>query len=334
VRDFAELDALGAKVKGKIVLYNHPMAPYSEEKGPGYGEAVEYRGLGPARAGALGARAVLVRSVTARSLRSPHTGATRYADEARPIPAAAISVEDAELIARLAATGPVRVKLQLGGRLLPDAASANVVAELRGREKPDEFVLIGGHLDSWDVGQGAHDDGAGCAIAMQALTVLRKLGLRPRRTIRVVLFTNEENGLRGARQYGIDHAAEMPRHVMALEADTGAFQPRGFDVEGSEVALRQMQDIVSLLQPIDANRAQAGHGGADIGNLGRADMPMLGLWMDRSTYFDYHHSQADTLDKVDPKHLARDVAAVAVVAFAVADMPDLLAPGPAPQAAH
>lgn len=329
VRDFTELDALGAQVKGKIVLFNFPLT-YSEEKGPGYGAAVEYRGRGPSRAAELGARAALVRSITSRSLRTPHTGSTRFADGQKPIPAAAVSIEDAELIARLAAAGPVKVKLRLSGRTLPDAPSANVVAELRGREKPDEFVLIAGHIDSWDVGQGAHDDGAGCVITMQALTVLRKLGLRPRRTIRVVLFTNEENGLRGARQYAIDHAAEMPRHVMALEADAGAFQPRGFDVEGSAAALAQMQDIVTLLRPIDAHRAQPGHGGADIGNLGRSDMPMLGLWMDRSTYFDYHHSHADTLDKVDPVHLARDVAAVAVVAYTVADMPEVLTPGPPP----
>jgi carboxypeptidase Q len=327
-RDFEELDKLGAQVKGKIVLFNRPMAPYSEEKGPGYGEAVEYRNRGPARAAAMGATAVLVRSVTAHSLRTPHTGSTRFADGQRPIPAAAVSIEDAELIARLAAAGEtVRLRLVLSARTLPDAESANVVAELRGREKPDEVVVIAGHLDSWDVGQGAHDDGAGCVIVMQALTVLRKLGLKPRRTIRVVLFTNEENGLRGARQYAVDHAAELPSHVMAMEADTGAFAPRGFEVQGSEKALGQMVDIVSLLAPIDANRAQPGHGGADISVMGRAGVPLLGLWMDRSRYFDYHHSAADTLDKIDPRDLARDVAAVAVIAYVVADMPERLATG-------
>jgi len=328
VRDFAELEKLGAQVKGKIVLYNHPMAAYSEEKGPGYGEAVEYRGAGPARAAALGAKAALVRSVTARSLRSPHTGATRFQDGEKQIPAAAVSVEDAELITRLAAAGqPVKVRLLLSGRKLPDAPSANVVAELRGREKPDEVVVMGGHLDSWDVGQGAHDDGAGVVITMEALTVLRKLGLSPRRTIRVVLFTNEENGVRGGRQYAADHAAELPRHVMALEADTGAFQPRGFDVQATEPAVRQVTDIVSLLQPIDANRVEPGEGGTDVGQMAAAGVPQLGLWMDRSRYFDYHHSQADTLDKIDPADLARDVAAVAVMVYVVADMPERLPPG-------
>jgi Zn-dependent M28 family amino/carboxypeptidase len=332
VRDFDEMEKRAEEVKGKIVLFNHPMPAYSEEKGPGYGEAVVYRGEGPARAAALKARGVLVRSVTARSLRSPHTGATHYAEGQKPIPAAAVSVEDAELISRLAAAGePVKLRLLLSGRRLPDAPSANVVAELRGREKPDEVVVISGHIDSWDVGQGAHDDGAGCVIAMQALTVLRKLGLTPRRTIRAVLFTNEENGLAGAHQYVTDHTAELPRHVMALEADSGAFQPRGFEVEGSEAALRQVTDIATLLEPIGGQRARAGHSGSDVGPMGVAGVPRLGLWMDRSTYFDYHHSEADTLDKVNPRDLALDVAAVAVIAYVVADMPERLAPGPAPE---
>jgi len=331
VRDFAELERLGDKVKGKIVLFNHAMPPHSEEKGSGYGEAVAYRTAGPARAAALGARAALIRSLTARSLRSPHTGATRFADKQKPIPAAAISLEDADLIAELAGSGePVRLKLSMGARLLPDAASANVVGELRGREKPDEIVVISGHLDSWDVGHGAHDDGAGCVTAMQALTLLRQLGLRPRRTIRAVLFTNEENGLRGGRQYAIDHAAEMSRHVMALESDSGAFQPRGFHVEGSDAALGQVSDIFTLLEPIDAHRAEPGDGGADISQLG-GDVPKLGSWVDGSSYFDYHHSHADTLDKVDPALLNRHIAAVAVVAYVIADMPARLAPGPPPR---
>ncbi|HWM88311.1 MAG TPA: M20/M25/M40 family metallo-hydrolase, partial [Kofleriaceae bacterium] len=198
-----------------------------------------------------------------------------------------------------------------------------------GREKPDEVVVIGAHIDSWDVGQGAHDDGAGCVMVMQALTVLRKLGMVPRRTIRVVLFTNEENGLRGARQYAADHAAELPAHVMAMEADSGGFAPRGFEVQGSDKTMRQMADIASLLQPIDAHRTEPGEGGADIGVLAGAGVPLLGLWVERSRYFHYHHTDADTLDKVDPRDLARDVAAVAVIAYVVADMPERLAPAAA-----
>ena len=334
VRDFAELDRRAAEVKGKIVLFDVALPPYSEEKGPGYGEVVEYRGRGPSRAAALGARAALVRSITAHSLRTPHTGSTRFQEGQKPIPAAAVSVEDAELIARLTAAGErVKMRLVLSARTLPDAASANVIGEIRGREKPDEIVVISGHLDSWDVGQGAHDDGAGVVIAMQALTVLRKLGLTPRRTIRVVLWTNEENGLAGARQYVVDHAAELPRHVLAIEADTGSFPPRGFDGQFSEPAMRQLTDLVSVLAPIDAARIQPGHGGSDIGMMEPAGVPLLGLWMDRATYFDYHHSEADTLDKVDPRVLARNVAAMAVMAYVAADTPERIAAGRAPEAA-
>ena len=335
VHDFAELERRAAEVKGKIVLYDVPLPAYSEEKGPGYGETVPYRGAGPARAAALGARAALVRSITARSLRTPHTGSTRFEEGQKPIPAAAVSVEDAELIARLAAGGDeVRVKLALGARLLPDVPSANVVGELRGREKPDEIVVVSGHLDSWDVGQGAHDDGAGVVGAMQALTLLRKLGLTPRRTIRVVLWTNEENGLAGSHQYVIDHAGELGRHVMAIESDSGGFTPRGFEVQAADAALRQITDLVTLLQPIDANRAMArDDAGADIGALAPAGVPLLGLWVDRAAYFDYHHSEADTLDKVDPRALARGVAAMAVMAYVVADMPDRLTAGQAPEPA-
>ncbi|HEU5056387.1 MAG TPA: M20/M25/M40 family metallo-hydrolase [Kofleriaceae bacterium] len=333
VRDFDELDRLGAAgVKGKIVLFNHPMRQWTEKDGPGYGEASPYRNKGPARAARLGAVAALVRSVTARSLRSPHTGATGFEEGQKPIPAVAVSIEDAELMARLAAAGEVvRVQLRTGGRRLADVVSHNVVGELRGSEKPDEVVVIGGHIDSWDVGQGAHDDGGGCVIAMQALTVLRRLGLRPRRTIRVVLFTNEENGLRGAKQYVVDHAAEMKGHVMALEADTGVFAPRGFSVEGDADAVRRATDIASLLEPIGATRITAGHSGADVGELVDKGVAGLGLSMDSSTYFDYHHTHADTLDKDRPEDLRRDIAAVAVMAYVVADMPEKLGAAPPPE---
>ena len=333
VRDFDQLDTLGAAgVKGKIVLFNHPMRQWNQKDGPGYGEASPYRNRGPSRAAKLGAVAALVRSVTAKSLRSPHTGATGFEEGVRPIPAAAVSVEDAELIARLAAAGEkVRVQLRTSGKLHKDAVSHNVIGEIRGREKPDEVVVIGGHIDSWDVGTGAHDDAGGCVIVMQALTVLRRLGLTPRRTIRVVLFTNEENGLKGAKQYVADHAAEMKGHVMALEADTGVFAPRGFSVEGDADAVRRATDIASLLEPIGATFITTGYSGADVGQIVAQGAPGLGLSMDSSTYFDYHHSQADTLDKIRPEDLRRDIAAVAVMAYVVADMPDRLGGAPPPE---
>jgi carboxypeptidase Q len=333
VTSFEELDRLGAAgVKGKIVLFNHPMRPWNQKEGPGYGEAVEYRNKGPSRAAKLGAAAVLVRSVTNRSFRSPHTGNTKFEQGVKPIPAVAVSIEDAELMARLAAAGDhVAVRIRTSGKLHRDAASQNVIAEIRGREKPDEVVVIGGHIDSWDVGQGAHDDGGGCVITMQALTLLRQLGLTPRRTIRVVLFTNEENGLRGATRYVADHAAELKNHVLALEADTGVFAPRGFDIAGDADAIRRATDIASLLQPLDATRIESGEAGADVGELVEKGVVGLGLSMDSSTYFDYHHSQADTLDKIRPEDLRRDIAAVAIMAYVVADMPDKLGVAPPPE---
>jgi carboxypeptidase Q len=351
--DFAELAALGeAGVKGKIVLFDHPMPPYGPA-GSGYGEAVAYRHSGAARAGKLGALAVLVRSATARSLGSPHTGMMKYDDKGPRVPAAALTLEDTALLVRLAAAGAKpRVRLRLGAKTLPDAESANVVGELRGRERPDEVVVLGAHIDSWDVGAGAHDDGAGCVIVMQALTLLRGLGLAPRRTIRVVLFTNEENGLRGAKAYAEAHKDELARHIAAIEADSGAFAPEGFTAGGGDedgppasapapadaaaAALAKARataglraaavvgDAATLLAPLRATKVKPGGGGADVDQLLAAGVPTLGLSVDGSTYFDYHHSDADTLEKVDPAALRACVAAMALMSYVLADMPDPL----------
>ncbi len=330
VSTFKELTALGRdRVKGKIVLFNAKMPPYDPEKGSGYGKTVKYRWAGAHTAARLGGVAALVRSVTAKSLRTPHTGSMGYRDKVHKIPTAAVSTEDADLIARLVASGQrVRVRLRLGARTLPDKPSANVIAELRGRDKPDEIVVIGAHIDSWDVGQGAHDDGTGCVTMMHALTVLRKLGLRPRRTIRVVLFTNEENGGRGSAAYATRHASEIPKHVLAVESDGGGFAPRGFRVQGAAGALATTKEIVGLLGSVGATRARQGYGGADIGPLARRGVPALGLWVDGSRYFDYHHTHADTFDKVDAGDLAKNVAAVAVLAYVVADMDGALPRSP------
>jgi carboxypeptidase Q len=327
VKDWDELEAKKEAVKGAIVVYNAPMPAWTEEKGSGYGQTVEYRTRGPSRAAKLGAVATLVRSVTAHSLDTPHTGAMHYEDGIAKVPAGALTVEDTLLLARLAAEGPVRIHLHLESQQLPDAPSANVIGELRGKQRPDEVVVISGHLDSWDVGAGAHDDGAGVATCMQTITVLKRLGLVPRRTIRVVLWTNEENGTKGAKAYAAEHEAELAKHVLALETDSGGFTPRGFDVSVKDPAAQarvreRIADIATLLKGIGVRRVVDGHGGADIGHLGPGGVPLVGLDVEGRTYFDIHHTQADTLDKVDPAQLAADVAAVAVLAYVVADMPE------------
>jgi carboxypeptidase Q len=322
------LQALGeGAVRGRIVLFNVPMTV----KGmAGYGGAVVQRTRGAAEAARLGAVAALVRSVGTLSSRLVHTGAVSYKDPVPRIPAAAITAEDADLIHRLLASGEtVRLSLRLGCRTLPDALSANVVADLEGREAPDEVVLIGAHLDSWDLGTGAVDDGAGVAMVMETLRLLKALDLRPRRTVRGVLYMNEENGLRGAKAYAETHAAELSRHVAALETDSGAGRPTGLSATVGPGGLELLQDLAGLLRPLGADAVAAGGGGADIEPLQAASVPLLGLRLDTTRYFDWHHSPADTLDKVDPGELALGTAAVAIVAYVLADMPETL-PRPAP----
>jgi hypothetical protein len=328
VRDEAELEGLGDAVRGKIVLFDNPMPRYTVEKGSQYGTTVRFRGRGATLAAKQGAVACLVRSVTAHSLRTPHTGAMRYDDQTPKIPAAAVTPEDASLITRLQARGiSVTLQLKMEAKTLDPAPSANVVAELRGSAAPDEIVVIGGHLDSWDTGQGAHDDGGGCVQAMEAINVLRKLKLIPRRTIRVVLWTNEENGLAGGRQYAKDHAEELPKHVAALESDGGSFKPKGYSMECSDkekegVAVEQMRDIMSLFSAWDVTKVETGGSGADISPMKSAGVVLLGHQVEGATYFDFHHSPADTVDKVDPTELSQNVAVMATVAFVLADMPD------------
>jgi Zn-dependent M28 family amino/carboxypeptidase len=332
VTSWPELEALGDQVKGKIVLYNVAMPAYSKEGGSGYGKAAPFRLFGPARAAKQGAVAALMRSLTGHSLRTPHTGATIFPDGQTPIPAAAITVEDSELIARYVAAGEtVKLRLNLEAKTLPDAPSANVVAELRGRELPDEVVVIGGHIDSWDVGQGAHDDGGGVVVSMQALALLRKLGLTPRRTIRVVLWTNEENGIRGARAYAADHKGELAKHVAAIEMDSGVFHPTGYGVDAGEGGVAMLTDVVSLLEPLGATGVLAGYSGTDVEQMAADGVPGLALGVDGARYFDIHHTAADTLDKVAPADLRACIASMAVMAYVLADMPGTLPRLPPPK---
>lgn len=317
VGSFEELEARAEEAEGRIVLFDAPFTSY--------GQTVRYRTGGAVAAARAGAVASLVRSVTPSSLQTPHTGGMGYEEGVRRIPHAAVTVEDAELMRRLQDAGEqIEVELKMQARTLPDAPSRNAMAELRGSERPDEVVVLGGHIDSWDVGQGAMDDGGGSVAAWEAVRLLKELGLRPRRTVRVVLWTNEENGLRGGTAYARDHADEVEDHVLAIESDAGVFQPTGFGFGGSEEAFGIVRGIAPLLAPIGADDLHMGGGGADIGPLMRQGVPGMGLEVEGERYFWYHHTDADTLDKLDHGEFARCVAAMAVMAYVVADLPDPL----------
>ncbi|MFT5304350.1 MAG: carboxypeptidase Q [Mariniblastus sp.] len=324
-----ELDSLSDnQVKGKIVVFNYAMANFSAIDGSGYGDAVQYRSNGASWAAERGAVAALVRSVTAYSLASPHTGAMRYDAQIKKIPTAAISVEAAMMLKRLQVRDKkCVVTLKMEAQDLGEAPSANVVAEIVGSEKPEEIVLIGGHIDSWDVGQGAQDDGAGCVSAMEALNIIRKLGLKPKRTIRVVLWTNEENGMAGARSYAARHQTET--HVAGIESDSGGFKPQGLSIDledenKEQIALQQLTSVLQLLKPLGATRAVTGYSGADVGQLKPLGTACMGLNVDGRLYFNTHHTWADTVDKVNPKELTDCAITLAVTAFVFADMPTRL----------
>jgi len=319
VRNFGELDRLGEQLRGKIVVYNVPFTDYEE--------TVRYRLQGASRAARYGAVAALVRSITPVSLQTPHTGAMQYDANQPKIPVAAITIEVAEFLQRMNDRGDrPTLRLRMEAKFLPDAESANVIAEVKGSEKPDEVVVIGGHFDSWDVGQGAHDDGGGCIVAWEAARLLKELGLRPRRTIRVVLYTNEENGLRGGNAYRDAHRAEIPKHVFAIESDSGVYRPEGFGLAATApLQVRSnLQEIARLLSGIGSDRIAADGGGADIGPITREGVVGASLDVEGSHYFDIHHTPADTLDKVNPRELALCVAAMAVMAYTVADLPEPL----------
>jgi carboxypeptidase Q len=317
LRSFEELDAAGSRVKGRIVLFN---APFTN-----YGETVQFRSNGPSRAASHGALAALVRSVGPPGLRLPHTGALRYAEGSPQIPAAAITAEDADKLQRMQDRGTTpRVLLKMEAKFLADADSFNVVGEMRGRERPDEVVVVSGHFDSWDVGTGSTDDGGGCVVSWEALRLMKKLNLRPRRTVRVVLWTNEENGLRGALAYRERHKDELAKHVLMFESDSGVFRPTGFGFSGSDAARAKVKEIATLLKGIQADRISAAGEGADIGpSIQAANIPAMSLDVD-GNYFLIHHTEADTIDKIDPMDMSRASAAVAVMAYVIAEMAEAL----------
>ena len=317
VSSFEELQSRAAEARGKIVLFDAPFVSY--------GETVQYRSQGAVAAARAGAVASLIRSVTPYSQQTPHTGGMSYAPGVQRIPHAAITVEDAMLLHRMQDRGErIEVLLKMEAQTLPDAPSRNVMAEIVGWEHPEEVVVLGGHIDSWDVGQGAMDDAGGCVAAWEAVRLMKELGLRPRRTVRAVMWTNEENGLRGGNAYR-DHIGEaVNNHILAIESDGGVFDPQGFGFSGSDEALAIVREIGRLLEPIGAGVVTSGGGGADIGPIMREGVPGMGLQVDGTRYFWYHHTDADTIDKLDPAEFGRCVAAMAVMAYVVADLPERL----------
>ncbi len=324
VRNFEELEALGReKVAGKIVVFNYP---YDKEMaalgraGDAYGLAVAYRGEGPIAAARLGAVAVLIRSVGSVEYRLPHTGQTKYLDDVPKIPAGAVTAEDAELMAYLAPQGPVRMRLVLTPQTLPDVESYNVVADLKGSTNPEQIVVVSGHLDSWDLGTGAIDDATGVAVSMEVANLVQQLKLKPKRTIRVIAWMNEENGLRGGKTYAKEHEAELANHVAAMETDGGAGHPIGINLRAKPEAKAFLAPVAKVLQGIGASIIQmADHTGADISPMEPAGVPTIHPMQDGRTYFQYHHTAADTLDKVNPKHLAENAAVNAVIIYALAN---------------
>jgi hypothetical protein len=322
VNTFDELKALGReKVAGKIVLFNEIFDKQKAAAGlsfVAYGEAVRYRGAGPKAAAEFGAIAALVRSVGNADYRLPHTGYSAPAG----IPAGAVTAEDADLISHLSAQGRVRMHLTLTPQKLPDAVGYNVIADLKGSEHPEEIVVVSGHLDSWDLGTGAIDDAAGIAVAMQAAEVLRKLNLRPKRTLRVIAWMDEESGGAGSQTYTKDHTNDFPKHVAAIECDTGAAHPLGFDARISNAATDLLRPVLGVLQSYGGSALQPSTypPGADISAMSEAGIPALGILQDGRTYFNYHHTAADTLDKIVPSELRENAASMAVMGYALTNM--------------
>ncbi len=317
VKSFDELTRRGDEARGKIVLWNVEFTTY--------GATVQYRSRGGIEAARVGAVASLVRTVGSSTMYTPHTGQSGYEDGVPRIPQAAVTIEDALMMQRMQDRGQqVRVKLYMEARNEPEVESRNVVGEIVGSEFPDEVIVFGGHIDSWDVGTGAMDDAGGCVVAWEALRRMNQLGIVPRRTIRVVMWTNEENGLRGGTGYRDAHMDELDNHILAMESDAGVFKPRGFGFTGSDAAFEIMRQIGTLLDPIEAGQVTRGGGGADIGPIMREGVPGMGLSVDGREYFWYHHSHADTIDKLDPHEVNLAVATMGVFALTVANMDERL----------
>ena len=313
VNNYDDLESKSDKIKGKIVLYNVPFTNYSE--------TVQYRYSGASRAAKYGAVASLVRSIGDWSMDTPHTGVMGYDANYDKIPTAALTMEDAMMLGRIhEREQKITLKIQMDAKTVGDRWSRNIISEIKGYKYPDEIVVVGAHIDSWDVGQGAHDDGGGCIASWEVLRLIKTLGLKPKRTIRCVLWTNEENGLRGSSSYRDMHLDELDNHIVAIESDAGVFAPQGFGFSGNKDAREIIEDIHELLKPIKANQITDWGRAPDVAILNDEGIPVMSLNVDLSKYFWYHHSAADTFDKVDFHDFNKCVAAMAIMAFVIADL--------------
>jgi len=333
VDNWAQLKALtaGSKgadaVKGKIILFNRKFdKQLAAQKGGeyAYGDAVVYRAAAPVVGASVGAAAVLVRSVGGAEYRIPHTGQTEYAAGIEKIPAAAVTAEDADLLADLTSQGPVKMHLTLTPQTLPDAPSYNVIADWKGTEHPEQVVVVSGHLDSWDLGTGAIDDGAGVVVSMQAIHLMAKLGIHPRRTVRFIAWMAEEEGSQGAATYIVEHGKDAANHIAAIESDMGAGHPDGVMYAGKPELEEWLQPIAQALDPIKAQTFRSSpETGEDIEGLTQAGVPSFAPSQDGRYYFNYHHTPADTFDKVNPRELAENAAVMTVLAYALADSKEI-----------
>ena len=313
VKDFGELEQKKNQVKGKVVLFN---VDYSN-----YGDVLKYRYSGASEAAKYGARGSLLRSITPWSVHTPNTGLLAYNNGLKKIPYASLTVEDAMMMQRLYDRGQkITIKMQMSSKLVSDRWSRNIIAELRGSTYPDEIVLLGGHIDSWDVGQGAHDDAGGCLASWEAVRLIKKLNFKPKRTIRCVLWTNEESGGRGSVAYRDMHLDELDKHIVTIVSDKGVFAPEGFDFSGSAKAKKVIEKISMLMKPINANKLTENGRNSDVLILNDEGIPSLSLFVDNPKYFWYHHSPADTFDKVDFHEFNKCVSALSIMAYVIADL--------------
>ena len=318
VNSFEELEQKKASVKGKIVFYNYKFNDEYVKTFEAYRDAVGYRGAGPSQAAKYGALAVLVRSMSHAADNNPHTGATRYNDSFPKIPAAAMGLQDADRLATLLEKEPLSVFLKTNAQMLPDTVAHNIIGEIIGSEFPDQIITVGGHLDSWDPAEGAHDDGSGCVQSIEVLRVLKAIGYKPKRTIRVVLFANEENGLRGGTKYADEARLKKEKHIFALESDEGGFTPRGFGVTMSSELLNKLRGWLPLLEPYGITEINHGGGGSDIGPLARdLGTPLAGLQPDSQRYFDIHHARSDVFEAVNKRELELGAVSIAALIYLV-----------------